>query len=112
MIARIWSTNLVEERFQEYETFAHQVSIPMFKKQYGLLGVQVFTTPTHSLVVTLWNQVEHIQVMEQNPLYLKTVAAIEAQGFLTGDQKVDLFDFKIGFLAFEQLAFLDKKSDE
>jgi hypothetical protein len=39
---------------------------------------------------------------------LDTVAAIQNQGFLTGEQKVDVFDFGDGFLDFRQLAFLAK----
>jgi hypothetical protein len=108
MIARIWSTGIHAERLADYRLFAQSVSLPMFKKQPGILGVQILTQPDYSLVITLWQGVEDIRRMERDPVYLDTVAAIQNQGFLTGEQKVDVFDFGDGFLDFRQLAFLAK----
>ncbi len=111
MIARIWSTGIAAERLADYRLFAQSVSLPMFKKQPGLVGVQVLTQPGRSLVITLWKRVEDIGCMERDPLYLDTVAAIQHQGFLTGEQRVDVFEFRDGFLDFGQLDFLSEAAN-
>jgi hypothetical protein len=74
------------------------------------VGVQLLTQPTRSLVITLWKDRADIGRMEQDPVYLATVAAIGGQGFLTGEQKVEVFDFEDGFLDFEQLLFLARET--
>jgi heme-degrading monooxygenase HmoA len=110
MIARIWSTGIVQGKLADYQRFAQSVSLPMFKQQTGLVGVQLLTQPTRSLVITLWKDRADIGRMEQDPVYLATVAAIGGQGFLTGEQKVEVFDFEDGFLDFEQLLFLARET--
>jgi heme-degrading monooxygenase HmoA len=100
MIARIWSTGVAEGRLADYRQFAQLGSLPMFKQQTGLLGVQLLTQPTRSLVITLWKDHADIGRMEQDPVYLATVAAIGDQGFLTGEQKVEVFDFEDDFWDF------------
>ncbi len=108
MIARIWSTGIVQGRLADYQRFAHSVSLPMFRQQAGLVGVQMLTQPTRSLVITLWKDRADIVRMEQDPVYLATVTAIGHQGFLTGEQQVEVFDFEGSFLDFEPLVFLAK----
>ena len=106
MIARIWSTGIAEGRLADYQRFAQSISLPMFRKQSGIVGVQLLTQPSRSLVITLWNRTDDISRMEQNQVYLATVAAIQSQGFLTGEQKVEVFEFEDGFLDFKQAGFL------
>ena len=39
MVARIWRTGVKPERFEEYERFARERSLPMFRAQRGFIGV-------------------------------------------------------------------------
>ena len=39
MIGRIWRTHVLLDRAVEYEAFARDVSLPMFRQQQGFEGV-------------------------------------------------------------------------
>ena len=39
MMVRIWRTGVKPERFEEYERFAWERSLPMFREQRGFIGV-------------------------------------------------------------------------
>ena len=39
MVARIWRTGVKPERFEKYERFARERSLPMFRAQRGFIGV-------------------------------------------------------------------------
>ena len=97
MIVRIWSTGLIEEMKDGYLNFAKNNSLPMFRQQEGILGVNVLVKEDKSLVLTYWNNMEDIIKMENNALYKHTVAAIQISGFLKAPQDVEIFDAPIHF---------------
>ena len=103
MIARIWHTGIVAGKVDDYQEFANQKSLPMFRQQKGLIGVQILTQKDKSLVITLWNDENDIHKMEQNPVYIQTVNEIIETGFLTDEQHVEIFEFPLGFFDFQQL---------
>ena len=54
MIGRQWTTQVTEARAVDYESFARDVSLPMFQSQPGFLGALMMRRGEHCLVLTLW----------------------------------------------------------
>jgi heme-degrading monooxygenase HmoA len=89
-VARIWRTGLDESRAAEYETFAVSVSLPMFRRHTGFLGVLFTANGTERAVITLWSDQAAAAALDASPDYLATVRAIEATGFLRPPQQVEV----------------------
>jgi len=103
MIVRIWHTKVDSARIAEFEQFAIQQSLPMFRQQAGLLGV-FFTRSTDEFqTITLWENQAAVDALATSPTYQDTVSRIKATGFLIGDQRVDVFETWGGFMV-ENLA--------
>jgi heme-degrading monooxygenase HmoA len=90
LIARIWRTEVDPDRADEYERFAREVSLPMFRRQQGYAGVMMLRDGTACQVITLWRSREDVAALDQSPLYRETVQHILRQGFLQGDQMLDI----------------------
>jgi len=95
MIARIWTTGIIPCKKHEYFEFAKIYSIPMFKRQKGILGVNIFVKDDKSLVLTYWNDKKEIDAMENDLLYIQTVNKIRNAGLLTEPQQLEIFDASI-----------------
>ena len=54
MKCRIWRTGVVPGRFEEYERFAREISLPMFRSQAGYRGVMMAGDGPERIVITLW----------------------------------------------------------
>ncbi|WP_433005995.1 antibiotic biosynthesis monooxygenase [Kribbella sp. CA-294648] len=98
---RIWRTGLDERRAAEYETFAAERSLPMFKRQAGCLGVLFGRTASGRMVVTFWRDQEAAEALAESDDYLETVAAIMAAGFLEAPQSVELLPVDDAWVASE-----------
>lgn len=92
MIMRIWRTHLDETRATEYEAFARDVSLPMFKAQPGFRGLLFGRGGGVCTVVTLWDDDDAVDSLERSSAYRETVAQIDAAGFLRGASHVDRLD--------------------
>ena len=92
MVVRIWRTGLDESRAREYEDFARNVSLPMFRRQDGIVGVLFAGTGTGRVVITLWEDRAAVAALEASADYQATVRAIEATGFLGPPQRIELLD--------------------
>lgn len=92
MIGRIWTTRVDEGRASEYEAFAKDISLPMFRLQHGFRGVAMFRRGEECLVVTLWQDAASVAALARSESYVQTVSEIAARGFLQGEQTVDTFD--------------------
>jgi hypothetical protein len=92
LVVRIWRTRLDESRSPEYEDFAHSVSLPMFQRQKGFLGVLFAGTGAERTVITLWSDRAAAATLNTSADYQATVQAIEATGFLQQPQQVELLD--------------------
>ncbi|HET9055501.1 MAG TPA: hypothetical protein VFN30_01510 [Chitinophagaceae bacterium] len=68
MLVRIWTTGIVPGKETEYLNFANEYFIPMFRKQAGLLNVNILIKPGKSLVFTYWENEEDIVSMENNAI--------------------------------------------
>ena len=98
MIARIWRTGVEPTRVGEYERFAVEQSLPMFRQHRGCLGVLFGRASSNCAVITLWDDLEAIAALENSDSYLGTVARIMETGFLSGDQSVEVLDVHGGEL--------------
>ena len=92
LIGRIWHTEIDPDRISEYEQFAQDISLPMFRAQPGLVGVVMLRDGTRCQVITLWRSREAIAALEDSLPYRTTVVRIIDAGFLRGKQSVELFD--------------------
>jgi hypothetical protein len=53
-VVRIWTTGLDESRERDYEEFARNISLPMFRRHDGFLGVLFAGVGEQRTVITLW----------------------------------------------------------
>jgi SAM-dependent methyltransferase len=98
MIVRIWRTGIDEARAHDYQEFARQRSLPMFRSQPGFAGVLFAARPGQRVVITLWADQTAVQALDASDTYQATVAAIEAQGFLRGNGEVEVFELDGGLI--------------
>lgn len=91
MIMRIWRTQVDEARAAEYERFAAEESLPMFRAHRGFEGHLFGRRGSENIVVTLWRDNAAADALEASPRYHDTVARINAAGFLVGRSQVDRF---------------------
>ena len=91
MIMRIWRTHVDEARAAEYERFAAEQSLPMFRAHHGFEGHLFGRQGADCVVITLWQDNAAADALEASPRYRDTVARINAAGFLTGRSQVDRF---------------------
>ena len=94
MVLRIWRSGIDELRADEYREFARRSSTPMFSKQPGFLAVLFAAAPRQRAVVTLWESRAEAEALENSDSYLRTVAAIEAAGFLDGESHVETLELQ------------------
>ena len=92
MKCRIWRTGVVSGRFEEYERFAREISLPMFRSQAGYRGVMMAGDGPERIVITLWEDDDAIAALDSSRSYRDTVSRIVATGFLTGAQSVEVYD--------------------
>ena len=81
-VARIWSATLLPERGSDYDRFARDVSLPMFKSHDGFLGVAMMRNRTAACVITYWTGMDAVRSLEASARYTATVEAIKAAGVI------------------------------
>jgi heme-degrading monooxygenase HmoA len=82
VILRIWKATIDPARAEEYERFALERSLPMFRSHSGFRGCALLRDGADCTVVTLWAEPEDVAALEASSLYRETVAAIMAAGFI------------------------------
>jgi heme-degrading monooxygenase HmoA len=92
MIMRIWRTGVDETRTAEYERFALEESLPMFRAHRGFLGLLFGRNGGDCIVTTLWEDHAAADALDGSARYRDTVARISATGFLVGESTVERFD--------------------
>ena len=88
----MWTTRVTEARATEYEAFARQISLPMFRQQPGFLGVAMFRRGEDCVVLTLWHDAESATALARSDSYTRTVSEILAAGFLQGEHTLETCD--------------------
>jgi heme-degrading monooxygenase HmoA len=92
MKCRIWCTQVVSGRFEEYERFAREISLPMFRAQAGYRGGLMAGDGSERIVITLWEDADAVAALDLSQSYRDTVSRIVATGFLTGEQSIEVYD--------------------
>ncbi|WP_119268778.1 antibiotic biosynthesis monooxygenase family protein [Taklimakanibacter deserti] len=101
MIARLWRTGLKPGREVAYETFAREISLPMFRVQDGFLGCVMSHRDDQALVLTFWRDAAALEALKHSPSYQATVERILAADLLAGEQSTEVSD--VHLLALDQL---------
>lgn len=96
MIARTWRTRVDPDRLGEYNAFARDISLPMFKQQTGFVGVLFLDVGEEQMVLSLWTDRRAVAALAESKTYRDTVDKIVAAGFLVGESTVDVFDISGG----------------
>ena len=92
VVVRIWRTAVAEGREEEYERFARDVSLPMFRRHEGFAGVVMGRQGPDRVVVTLWRSAADAQALETSADYRGTVERILAAGFLLDVRETETFE--------------------
>ncbi len=87
---RIWRTGIDPARAAEYERFARERSLPMFRRRPGFCGVVFAGDRTTRVVLTFWASQRDALSLAESEDYRDTVAGIEQAGFLRPPQTVEL----------------------
>ena len=97
VIVRIWRTGIDPARADDYERFARERSLPMFRTQTGFRGV-LFASgeKAERVVLSFWQDVGAVEDLGRSPSYRETVDALLATGILTGEQTVEVLDVEGG----------------
>jgi heme-degrading monooxygenase HmoA len=101
MIVRVWRTGLDESRAAEYDRFAMERSLPLFRRQPGLRGVLFTHSDNGPAVITFWADRTAVDALESSAEYRETAAAISATGFLRSPQTVDVLEVDGGWIPSE-----------
>jgi heme-degrading monooxygenase HmoA len=99
VIVRTWRTGIDPARAAEYERFAEERSLPMFRAQPGFRGV-LFTTAADDrrAVISFWEDEAAVELLDRSESYRETAAALGSTGILRGEQTVEVLDVSGGDL--------------
>lgn len=86
MLQRVWRCTIDLDRTEEYEEFARNVSLPMFRLQLGFCGCLMSRRDGECEVLTLWEDEESVNALETSETYLSTVAQIRDAGFIQAEK--------------------------
>lgn len=89
MLLRTWTTTVKAGREEEYEAFARDVSLPMFRAAPGCCAALMTRDETGCRVLTVWQDAESIAMLEAFDGYRDTVARILQTDFLGSTQTTD-----------------------
>lgn len=92
MIARIWTASYADEKRQQLEAFAENISLPYLSTQPGNKGVIYLAQPGRWITITLWDSVQDYTNMEFDPAYKKISNDISETGAITDVKSVELFE--------------------
>ncbi len=105
MLARIWRTGVKPGRYEEYERFARERSLPMFREQRGFIGVLFLREEAdRAAVLTIWEDEQAVEELETSSSYRQTAEAILGNGFLSRGQSVEVLKVHGGQVSAGQLA--------
>ena len=100
MLVRVWTVDIKKDKIKELEVFANSISLPMFRKQEGCLGV-LFTKNSHEAsTITFWDSQESIDKLATSVSYQDVVKEIEDSGILAGNHRSETYKEYGGFMEF------------
>lgn len=80
----------------EYERYANEHSLPMFRRQTGFLGVLFLRTPHDCSALSFWEDAAAIAALGTSASYQETSHRLQATGMLLGEQSVEVFAVRGG----------------
>ena len=98
MLVRIWRTHIDEARAPEYEAFARQRSLPMFRAQQGFAGVLFARDDASCAVISFWRDAAAVDALAQSASYDETATALAATGMVVGAASVEVFELHGGYI--------------
>ncbi|MHA7984328.1 hypothetical protein ACX9R5_00855 [Rathayibacter sp. CAU 1779] len=66
-VLRLWRTRIVVAREAEYQQFANERSLPMFRLQPGFLGLYFAGAGDERLLATLWESASAAAALDESP---------------------------------------------
>jgi heme-degrading monooxygenase HmoA len=91
VIMRVWRARVDGPRVGEYERFAREASLPMFRDQPGFRGSLFGRSGDDCVVVTIWEDDEAADSLDVSRSYLETVSRLRAEGFISAELGVERF---------------------
>ena len=95
MLARLWTTGLRPGRVDAYDSFARDVSLPMFHEQDGFMGCVMVRSGDDGLVLTFWRDQRAIDALETSRSYRATVERIQDTHLLAGSQRTAIYQLQL-----------------
>ena len=92
MIMRVWRARVDAARAAEYERFAREVSLPMFRDQPGFRGSLFGRSGAECVVVTVWDDSGAADSLDVSARYVETVSRIRAAGFMSVEFGAERFE--------------------
>ncbi|NAZ77013.1 hypothetical protein GTQ99_16515 [Kineococcus sp. T13] len=83
-------------RAAEYERFARDVSLPVFREHGGFLGALMGRDGSRCVVVTCWRSRADVDALDASPRYRALVERIGRTGLLLGEQTTEAFAAHLG----------------
>lgn len=97
MRLRIWTTDIVAEREEEYLAFAKERSREMFLAQPGCLGVLFLkASDGKHAACSFWTNSADVDALASSLTYKATVSDLEASGLLIGNANTRLYEIEGG----------------
>ena len=78
-----------------YDSFARDVSLPMFREQDGFMGCVMVRSGHEGLVLTFWRDQRAIDALETSRSYRGTVERIQNAELLAGSQRTAIYQFQL-----------------
>ena len=104
MILRIWRAKINPARLEEYRRFERERSLPMFRKQPGLLGVLFLRyVEDQAASLTIWEDAGAVEALTSSPSYRRTARELAESDLLAGKQSEEVFEVEGGDLRPEAL---------
>jgi heme-degrading monooxygenase HmoA len=105
VILRVWRAKLNPARLEEYRRFERERSLPIYRKQPGLLGVLFLReAEDRAAEITLWEDRGTLEALASSPSYRRAVRELAESGLLVREQSVEIFEVAGGALRLEPLA--------
>jgi len=102
MLVRIWTVDINSNQIEALEEFANNISLPMFRKQAGCLGVLFTKNSNECATITFWDNQESIDNLAKSEYYQQVVEEINNSGILKGNHKTEIYKDYGGFITFKK----------
>ena len=104
MILRIWRAKLNPACLEAYRRFERERSLPMLRRQPGLLGVLFLRSMgDQAASITIWEDRGTVEALASSPSYQRTAYELAQSGMLAAEQSEEVFEVEGGNLRPEAL---------